>query len=156
MEEINQIRKAKQEDLKNIINLLNQLSPTSNENKETNLEFLNLILQKITNNENYFLCAFESNNKLLGTGMLLIQMNLSHQGRPYGHIENVVVDKQQQGKGIGKKIINHLIEIAKQKNCYKVILNCEKHNIPFYEKSGMKETGEVEMRLDFILNESKV
>jgi len=151
MEENFIIRRAKQEDLQNLLNLLNllnQLSPPQ-QDQNINLEALNQILLKIIQDNNYYLCIFESNNKIIGTGTLLIQMNLSYQGRPYSHIENVVVDKEQRGKGIGKKIINHLIEIARQRNCYKVILNCEKHNTAFYEKSGMKETGEVEMRIDF-------
>ncbi|MBD3355079.1 GNAT family N-acetyltransferase [Candidatus Woesearchaeota archaeon] len=144
MDEIN-IRKAKSGDLKELMDILNQLSPSSEE-KDT--EKLQSTFDKINQDKNYHLCVAEENNQLVGTGLLLIQMNISHNGRPYAHIENIVVDKNHRKKGIGKKIILYLVEKAKKAGCYKIILDCEKKNIPFYEKCGLYETGEVEMRLD--------
>jgi len=149
MKEKIQIREARQEDLQKILNLLHQLSPFSEEDKKADIEILKQTLQKIIQDENHYLCIFEYDDKLVGTGTLLIQMNLSHGGKSYGHIENIVVDEEHRKKGIGKKIINHLIEKTKEKSCYKVLLNCKKHNVHFYAKSGMQETGEVEIRLDF-------
>ncbi len=139
------IRKAGQKDIKDIMRLLSQLSPSS---EEDNLKRLQFIFDKINQDENYHLCVTEENNQLAGTGLLLIQMNLSHKGRPYAHIENIVVDNNHRKKGIGKKIVLYLIEKAKQKHCYKIILDCENKNIPFYEKCGLHKTGEVEMRIN--------
>jgi glucosamine-phosphate N-acetyltransferase len=141
-----QIRKANQDDLKEILDLLDQLSPSS---ENPDIEKLGSILEKITKDENYYLCVVEEDKKIIGTGTLLIQMNLSHNGHPYAHIENIVVDKHHRKKGIGKFIISYLIEKAKQSNCYKVILNCKKENVPFYERCSFDATGEIEMRLDF-------
>ena len=139
------IRNANPEDLKELINVLHQLSPS----EETDLEKLKPILDKITQDENHYLCVYEEDGKIIGSGLLLIQMNLSHSGQPYGHIENIVVDINHRKKGIGKAIVTHLIEKAKEKHCYKVILDCKKENIPFYEKCSMHDTGEIEMRIDF-------
>ena len=50
-------------------------------------------------------------------------------------------------KGVGKTIIDSLVEIAKEEGCYKVILNCSNENVPFYIKCGFKLT-ENEMRMD--------
>ncbi|MBN2112315.1 GNAT family N-acetyltransferase [Candidatus Woesearchaeota archaeon] len=140
------IRTAKHEDLKQIIGLLKQLSPSS---EEDDFEKLKQILEKITEDEFHYLCVVEEDHKIVGSGTLLIQKNLGRAGKPYGHIENIVVDMNHRKKGIGKEIIFHLIEKAKEHGCYKVILDCKKENIPFYEKCGMKETGEVSMRMDF-------
>lgn len=138
------IRKANLEDLKEIVRLLNQLSPS----EEAEFGKLKEIFDKMIKDENYYLCVAEEGKELVGTGLLLIQMNLSHSGRPYGHIENIVVDSNHRGKGIGKKIISYLIEKAKENNCYKIILDCKKENVAFYEKCSFKETGEVEMRFN--------
>ena len=97
--------------------------------------------------ENYFLCVFEDEGRVLGTALLLVQMNISQGGRPYSHIENVVVDKECRGKGAGKKMMDYLVEKARELDCYKILLNCGKDNIAFYEKCGFFDSGEVEMRL---------
>ena len=38
---------------------------------------------------------------------------------------------------LGKKIVYHLINLAKENGCYKVILNCNENNVGFYEKCGL-------------------
>jgi glucosamine-phosphate N-acetyltransferase len=139
-----ELRKAEQRDLNAIMNLLNQLSPS---NDELNKEVIKEIFNNINQDKNYFLCVIEDNNTIIGTGTILIQMNLSHKGKPYGHIENIVVDENHRKKGVGKDIINFLINKAKENNCYKVILNCKNEIVPFYQGCTMKETG-VQMRLD--------
>jgi len=53
-----------------------------------------------------------------------------------GHLEDVCVAKAHQGKGVGKKLISHVVQYAKKKKCYKVILNCNDQNLPFYTKLG--------------------
>jgi glucosamine-phosphate N-acetyltransferase len=140
------VRTAKQEDLKPIVSLLKQLSPCS---EEDDFEKLRQIFEKINNDEFHYLCVVEEDGEIVGSGVLLVQKNIGRAGKPYAHIENIVVDMNHRKKGIGKKIVLHLIEKAKEKNCYKVILDCKKENIPFYEKCGMKDTGEVCMRMDF-------
>jgi glucosamine-phosphate N-acetyltransferase len=56
--------------------------------------------------------------------------------RKVGHIEDIVVDKELNGKGIGKQLINELSEYAKNNGCYKVILDCKEDISLFYEKCG--------------------
>ena len=56
----------------------------------------------------------------------------------------MVSDKSVRGKGLGKKIIDALVFLAEKCGCYKVILDCEEHNIKFYEKCGFR-LKEVEM-----------
>jgi predicted N-acetyltransferase YhbS len=40
------------------------------------------------------------------------------------------------GAGLGRIIINKLVAAARELGCYKIILDCEKKNVPFYEKLG--------------------
>jgi glucosamine-phosphate N-acetyltransferase len=46
-----------------------------------------------------------------------------------GHIEDIAVDKKQQGKKLGLRIINALTYISKNNGNYKAILNCSESNI---------------------------
>jgi len=58
-----------------------------------------------------------------------------------GHIEDIVVNKSHRGKGIGKAIVQKLIDIGKEKGCYKTVINCKKELLPFYQKTNLKRTG---------------
>jgi glucosamine-phosphate N-acetyltransferase len=58
-----------------------------------------------------------------------------------GHIEDIAVSKDQQGKKLGLKIIHALDHIAGKVGCYKAILDCSEKNQGFYEKCGYKHAG---------------
>lgn len=57
-------------------------------------------------------------------------------------IERIYVLKNFQGKGVGQLLLNHAIEVAKQKNCDFVWLGVWEENlraINFYKKNGFVE-----------------
>ena len=59
--------------------------------------------------------------------------------RTSGIIEDVVVKENQRGKGIGKLLVNNLIEKAKKNNCDKIILSSSEKNLKFYKKLGFQK-----------------
>lgn len=75
-------------------------------------------------------------NQIVGTATLLIEPKFIHNCGLVGHIEDVVLKKSTQGTGLGKQIVTFLAEKAKLRGCYKVILDCTKETIGFYEKCG--------------------
>jgi len=74
---------------------------------------------------------------IVATSSILIESKFLHCGSKVGHIEDVVVDKEARGSGLGQKIVEYCIEYAKEKGCYKVILDCSNKNVPFYINCGM-------------------
>ena len=80
-------------------------------------------------------------NTIIGVASIHIIYKLS---RTLGLIEDVAVDKDHRGKGIGKSLVEKLIEIGKQKNCDKIVLNTSELNSKFYEKIGF-EKNEIQM-----------
>lgn len=52
-----------------------------------------------------------------------------------GHIEDIVVDKNQQGKKLGLRVIQALTGISEGLGAYKTILNCSDHNIREFTRS---------------------
>jgi glucosamine-phosphate N-acetyltransferase len=86
--------------------------------------------------------------QVIGIATLLIEPKLIHNCSVVGHIEDVVVDKNYRGKGLGKRLIDRLTKDARNAGCYKVILDCSECNVPFYEKCGFTRHG-VEMSLYF-------
>ena len=74
---------------------------------------------------------------IVATSSILIESKFLHCGSKVGHIEDVVVDKDARGSGLGQKIVEHCIEYARKNGCYKVILDCSNKNVPFYINCGM-------------------
>ena len=97
------------------------------------------ILKKIKQNTNHIIHVAVDDNKIIGSTTLFIEQKFIHDGGLVGHIEDVVVRKAYEGQGIGMKLVNSLLDVAKQRKCYKTILNCEDSLKPFYEKIGFKK-----------------
>ena len=138
------IRKIIETDLENgFLESLDNLRQTSNLEQSSVRD----ILKKILENENHIIHVAELNGKIVGSTTLLIEQKFIHEGGFVGHIEDVVVNKEFEGQGIGMKLVLSLLDVAKERKCYKTILNCEDKLIPFYEKIGFKQKS-TEMRFD--------
>tara|TARA_B110001454_G_C12504638_1_gene344237 strand:- start:126 stop:548 length:423 start_codon:yes stop_codon:yes gene_type:complete len=122
---------------KGLIELLSQLTTTGEITKEDYIKQYNMI----QNNPNHKVYVLEENNKIISCGTLLIEPKFIHNCSNVGHIEDIVVDKNTRGKGLGKKIIKFLTEECKKYNCYKVILDCSNNHINFYNKCNYQVKG---------------
>jgi len=140
------IRELKEEDLWNgFLKSLDSLKQASNIEKSKAKE----IFEKINNNPDHIIAVAELDGRIVGSTTLLIESKFIHNGGMVGHIEDVAVNKDFQGKKIGESIMKYLIEIAKKRGCYKTILDCTDDVKPFYEKLGFKQVAN-ELRLDHI------
>lgn len=74
---------------------------------------------------------------IIATSSVLIENKFLHCGSRVGHIEDVVVDRDTRGTGLGQKIVEHCIDYCRDVGCYKVILDCSNKNVPFYINCGM-------------------
>jgi len=81
--------------------------------------------------------------KVVSTCFCTIIPNLTRQGGAICFVENVVTDKDFRRQGLGKKVMEMAIDFAREKNCYKVILESgawreEAHQ--FYRNLGFDDT----------------
>lgn len=76
--------------------------------------------------------------EIFATAKLLIENKF---GQSVGHIEDVVVDVKHRHKKLGSQLIQQLVNIAKEKNCYKVVLQCTPTLTDFYTKNNFISTG---------------
>ncbi len=97
------------------------------------------IFNKIKSNPNHVVFVAVLDSKVIGSTTLLIEPKFIHKGGKVGHIEDVVIAKEHQGTGIGEKLINFVLDHAKQNQCYKTILDCTDDVKQFYEKIGFKK-----------------
>ncbi|KAI9483475.1 MAG: acyl-CoA N-acyltransferase [Benjaminiella poitrasii] len=86
----------------------------------------------------------DSKNQVVAVGTIFVERKFVHKNGLVGHIEDIAVRNNQQGKKLGLRIIQALKYIGAKRGCYKVILDCSEKNVPFYEKCGFKQK-EVEM-----------
>ena len=123
-----QIRKLSVDDREAFLNLLSQLTQVGEISKEAFLERLH-----VTDNMVY---VIELDGLLVGTGSLLIERKFIHECGLVGHIEDVVVNTQYRGQGLGRILIEFLTNLAREAGCYKVILDASEEKAAFYERCG--------------------
>jgi len=120
---------------KDYLTLLKQL--TIVEKKKINfIQFKNFV-NNLSNK--HIIIIIEDNNKIIGSGTLLIENKVIHNMGLVAHIEDIVIHNNYKKQGLGKKIIDELINISIQSNCYKIILDCNEKNVNFYQNSGFKQ-----------------
>ncbi|PNS14871.1 Glucosamine 6-phosphate N-acetyltransferase [Sphaceloma murrayae] len=89
----------------------------------------------------HVLVILNGDKKVVGTGALIVERKFIHELGLVGHIEDIAVAKDQQGKKLGLRIIQALDYVAKEVGCYKSILDCSEANEGFYVKCGFKRAG---------------
>ncbi|MBE7386216.1 MAG: GNAT family N-acetyltransferase [Leptolyngbya sp. SIO1E4] len=62
---------------------------------------------------------------------------------PDGRIGRVAVAKHLRNQGIGRCVMEELLEVARQHRHHEVVLAAQCHAIPFYERLGFYQEGHV-------------
>lgn len=107
-------------------------------------------MDTLSGNDNHFTIVVTEIGctDIIGTATLLVEPKLIHNMSKVGHIEDVVVDSHYRGKHIGKIMLEHLVDKSEKLGCYKVILDCDEKNVPFYSKCDFTKKG-VQMAIYF-------
>lgn len=136
------IRKAEIKDIPAILALYADIDMAG----EASLSFQDaqIVFSKIQSYPNYHIYVATSMGAIIGTFALLIMDNLAHKGKPSGIVEDVVVRRDWQRKGVGKEMMAYAMKICKEEGCYKMVLSSnmvreEAHQ--FYEALGFKRHG---------------
>lgn len=115
----------------NFLQTLSNVRETGIIEKEKQIE----ILKKINSQDGHIFVVIKE-DKIIGTSTILIEQKFIRNGAKIGHIEDVAVDKNLKGMGIGNAVVKECIEYAKNRRCYKIILDCSEEVRIFYEKLG--------------------
>ncbi|KAK8166344.1 acyl-CoA N-acyltransferase, partial [Phyllosticta citrichinensis] len=74
------------------------------------------------NDEYFLICIIDDSGRIVGTGALVVERKFIHGLGLVGHIEDIAVAKDQQGKKLGLRVIQALDFVAEKVGCYKVSL----------------------------------
>ena len=138
------IREIKVEDYENgYLDLLYEF--TNYKYKINKIQFENYLNKMKNNNFNKILIiTTKFDKKIIGAGTIFILEKLHN--NPIGQIEDIIITNIYRGNGLGKILIEKLINIGLVEfNCYKIILNCLSKNKEFYNKCNFIDIG-IEMK----------
>lgn len=95
-------------------------------------------------NYRLFVACDEASGRVVGSYALLVMHNLAHCGTPSAIAEDVVVQPDCQGQGVGRRMMAHAVEQARQAGCYKLALSSNRKRQAahaFYESLGFAQHG---------------
>ena len=132
-----EIRELNEDDLESLIKLYEQLDGS---NEGFTAKAARAVWKsEIEGNKNIKYFGAIEDGKVVSTCFCLIIPNLTRLGSSACFVENVVTDKDHRGHGLGKKIMEMAIAFARERDCYKVILESasfRKEAHQFYKNLG--------------------
>ena len=140
-----QISLAEKDDIDGILYLQTQIYRVSSLPQNSR----EILSKLIDSNYCDVLVAKNDKGQIVGSAFLFYLPIPAH-GKPAAFLEGVVVDEKSRNQGFGTKITQKALELAKEKNAYKILFTSgfDREDIhKFYEKQGFKKWG-YEFRMD--------
>ncbi|MDY0039560.1 MAG: GNAT family N-acetyltransferase [Desulforhabdus sp.] len=135
-------REASKGDLPEVLRLYAQ--PGFDDGKVLSLSAAESLFERIAHYPDYKIYVALSGVQIVGTFALLIMDNLGHLGAPSAIIEDVAVDPQWQGRGLGKTMMRHALRVCSEKGCYKAVVSSNlrrEQAHAFYESLNFERHG---------------
>lgn len=137
-----EIRIATDNDLSVILGLLYDLGRPKPE-KDVDVDtFRKLVKKYITDSDKKILVAELDDVEIIGIVSIVFLSRLNRTTLEM-YIPELVVIEKYQNQGIGKKIINYCIFLAKEKKCHRIRLesgNLRKQSHQFYKNFGFEQS----------------
>ena len=131
-----EIRRLTGADVPSLLRLYRQLSP---EDEFPTEEAAAEIWRQIEGQESIIYLGAVEAGEVVSTCFLVIIPNLCHGGQPFCLMENVVTDEAHRRQGLGRKMMEESVRIAREMGCYKIMLHSgtqRKGAHKFYEDFG--------------------
>ena len=125
MKEAPHIRLAEKRDIPRIVDLYRELTITTSEvehGRSPSLADYEQVFAEICSDPRQKLLVVEQQGEVVGTIVLLVIPNLSHNATPWAFLENLIVTERHRRRGLGRMLLQHTIELAKQSGCHMVEL----------------------------------
>jgi GNAT superfamily N-acetyltransferase len=136
------IRRATEHDLQSLLSLLGQ--PDMDGDRVIPLAEAREVFRRVSADVNHEIYVALTDSGVIGTFTLLIVNHLSHRGARSLIIEDVVVQTNWQGKGVGRQMMEFAVARGKQLHCYKLVLSSglrRERAHEFYEHLGFQKHG---------------
>ncbi|MBP5384010.1 MAG: GNAT family N-acetyltransferase [Lachnospiraceae bacterium] len=143
-------RRLTETDLQSLLALYKQLQP---DDEDPSVEDSRIVWQEIEKDPNIHYYGAVDHGRVVSTCYAVYIPNLTRNNRGVCYIENVITDKDYRNRGLASKVIDMAVSFAKEKGCYKVILQSGIARVDahrFYENKGFdgKSKKAFDMRLE--------
>jgi GNAT superfamily N-acetyltransferase len=136
------IRNASSKDIPMILELLYELGrPRPQEDKDIE-EFSNIVTKYLLSEPTKKIMVAEYDGKIVGMTSMMLLSRLNRKSLEL-YIPELIVQKDHQNKGIGKKLMESCIDFAKQHKCHRIRLESGNQRIDshqFYKKLGFEQS----------------
>ena len=125
MNEAPRIRLAEERDVARIVELYCELTISDSaveHSRNPTLADYQLIFAEIRADPRQKLSVAELQGEVVGTIVLLVIPNLSHNGTPWAFLENLIVTEKHRRRGLGRMLLEHAVELARKSGCHMVEL----------------------------------
>ncbi|MCI6008410.1 MAG: GNAT family N-acetyltransferase [Ruminococcus sp.] len=130
------VREAVKEDLDELLHLYLFLHEKDIPEQSQHLQN---VWNEIISDKNHHIIVNVVDGRIVSSCVCVIIPYLTRNVRPYAFVENVVTHLECRGKGYATECLNYAREIAKNQNCYKMMLltgSKEQKTLDFYENAG--------------------
>ena len=130
------VRRCRIEDFADVLALLHQLWPGESLDEDA----LSVVYRRgLASDAQVYLCATEG-ERVIGFGSLSLKSSLWQRGY-LGHVDELVVDGGHRGRGLGTRLLNELVALARQRGCRRLELDSALHREAahrLYERLGFE------------------
>jgi ribosomal protein S18 acetylase RimI-like enzyme len=136
------VRKARKSDLPVIRELLEELISVTDDTECIDLRIPLKTLERLLKDAGSHFLVATAQGTPVGFIHFTVRQTVLHRS-PSALIDELVVTKEYQGKGIGKQLVLATIERCKQLGCCEVEVSTEQTNVKareFYRKCGFNKT----------------
>ena len=138
------IRMATKEDCPRMLELVKELAEYEKAPQEVTVDFNHFVESGFGTNPVWWAYVAETDGKVQGFALYYIRYSTWKGQRMY--LEDILVTDEMRGKGLGKLLLDKLIEVAKEKKYSGIVwqvLDWNEPAINFYKKfEGIKFDGE--------------
>jgi ribosomal protein S18 acetylase RimI-like enzyme len=141
-----EVRPIRVEDAASLHQLYRELADDRTDAQPAGVDLARELLTEIVTQPNRRLLVAEvDGGQVAGTVDVLMVTNLTHHGRPWAVVENVIVAEGHRRRGIGRALLQQAMGHARRAGCYKVQLTSGKHRTEahaFYRSLGFEAVAE--------------
>lgn len=134
------IRRAGPDDAAALARLYGYLDPTSRPDPAR----IAGLLARLERYPDYCVYLAEREGRPVGTYALLVMETLGSRCAPAAVVEDVVVDPEERGRGVGRAMMEDAMRRAVETGCYKLVLSSNERRTDahaFYEALGFRRHG---------------
>ncbi len=131
------IRKGEIKDMASVLELIQELANFEKEPDAVEIDMYDLIKEGFSSKPTFHIFVAELEERIVG--MALFYPRFSTWKGKSMHLEDLIVQEDKRGLGIGKALYNTYLSYSHKKNAKRVewvVLDWNKDAINFYEKSG--------------------